>query len=301
MHLKIYLVFLLGYFLISCSSRNSLIDGKPDITEYTWGTSNDIIIEEGFYHTFKKIDTVLNQLTGDTLTPIQIISDKKLVIRKMIPTSMDMKEKDGITEFVITKAKLMNDTLIYDVKNYIDQTFLILYSRSNASRVYVLKNPDVKLKETNHLQQPEFEVKGYKIGDRIDRSVIDVIYEDRFGTSITEEAVLIEDPDISFVIIGRNYIEHITRTGIPEDEIDKLIKAINKQFENEPEYEEITNGEGALKQTMRGYYWIEKDVSIQLQKTDPPVNGQTGWTLEYSNFIITNILQNYLEEIPEAS
>lgn len=288
-------------FLYQCREKDTLTGPTQNVFSYTWGTNDMIAIEDSRYHSHAFLDTAANQLAGDTLIPVSFLDENKVIIRKLVPTSMEMTEIDGSTEFLITEARFLPDTFTYGTRHYIDNQFLILYSGTTASRVYELKTLDIELPEIRPDYQPSFKVGGYAVGDIIDRDKIEVIFSDVFGSLVTEEAVLQEDPDIKFTIIGNRYIEKIERRNIRDQELHALIRDIDKVFTVDYEYDETVNGMNDFVETVKGYYWNEKDVSIFLQKVessfDDPSDGF--WTLEYSNYIITSILQNYLELTPE--
>ncbi|MBS0000783.1 MAG: hypothetical protein KFF73_17510 [Cyclobacteriaceae bacterium] len=288
-------------FLCQCRDKNNLSGPTRNIFSFTWGTSDQIWIENSRFHSFKYLDTVANQLAGDSLIPISFLENDKIIIRKLEPTSLEMSEIEGNTEFLITDAVFLPDTFTFATKNYIDKQFLILYSNTAASRVYELKTLDVEIPEIRPDYQPQFEIRGYSVGDIIDRDQIEVIYSDIFGSMKTEEVVISDDLNVKFTVIGNQYIEKIERSNIRNQELHSLIRAIDKIFTNDHEYEEIVNGTGEFKETVKGYYWTEKDVSIFLQKVETSFEDpeDSFWRLQYSNHIITTILQNYLEFSPD--
>jgi hypothetical protein len=235
------------------------------------------------------------------IIPVSFLEEDKVIIRKLVPVSMEMKEVDGSTEFQITEAEFLPDTFIFATKHYMDSQFLILFANSSASRVYKLKTLDIKIPEIRPDYQPTFEINGYAVGDIIDRSRIEVIYSNVFGSMLTEEANLLDNPDVKFTIIGNRYIEKIERRNIRDQELHSLIRSIDKIFTTDYEYEETVNGMGDFQETVKGYYWNEKDVSLFLQKVESSFEdpSKSYWRLEYSNYIVTTILQNFLEYLPE--
>jgi hypothetical protein len=55
-----------------------------DPTSYTWGTASGTVIENGYFHSKKTLDTLGNQLVGDTLIPIKI-EGSRMIIEKLVP------------------------------------------------------------------------------------------------------------------------------------------------------------------------------------------------------------------------
>ncbi len=297
-----FYIFLLIILLNSCSFDKRLLTDQPDPTEYKWGTNKRIIIENGYYHSYRHLDTLTHQLKGDTLIPLEFTENNKVVLTRLLSSQMDMRETEGgITEFVTTEATFRKDTFIFDMQKQAGKSFLILYSDNAASLVYELKDENTEISETNNLKQPVYRIKGYTVGETIDREAIDIVFTDNFGQSVVEEARLTADPAILFIIVGRKHIEQIQQFDISNGALESIKKELNKLFTRKAEYEEIINGEGPDRQIMQGYFWNEKEVSISLQRTIPDggVRAEPDWTLTYNNYIITNILQNYLEMPPE--
>jgi len=290
-------------FLSHCKKTDYVIDQQKNIFKYSWGTNDQIFIEDNKYHSFKYLDTLSNQLVGDSLVPIEYLETGQVIIKKLVPTSMEMVEDQGITEFVITKAHFLPDTFSIAVKNYLDTKFLLLFSNTSTSRVYELKTKDLNIPEINSKSQPQYKIYGYSVGDEVDREKIEILYSDIFGSKVTEEAFLLDNQNIKFTIIGYKYIERIEIINIHDEELTRLIRSIDQVFSTSHEYEEIVNGEGDFKEIVKGYYWNEMDVSIYLQKIESNYEKQEEnyWTLEYTNYIITNILQNYLKFSPQST
>jgi len=302
MRIHLSLILLLSGLLISqCKKMEELAGNGKDIFAYTWGTNDQVYIEDNKFHSFKYLDTLENQLKGDTLVPIQFIGKDLLVIHQLVPTGMKMMEREGMTEYVITKAQFLPDTFTFATKKYIDKQFLLLFSDNSASRVFELKTKEVQVPEIHPNYQPEFRINGYTVGDKIERDQVEIVYSDIFGSRVTEEAYLISDVNIKFTLLGYEYIEKIEKMNIEDEDLTPLIRSIDKIFSKPHEYEEIKNGSGEMKEIVKGYYWNERDVSIFLQKIERPWDNQetNSWTLEYSNYVITTILQNYLEITPE--
>ncbi len=295
-YIPILVVFSLA-FLSQCKKAENLTGLGKDIFKYSWITNEQVFIEENKFHSFKYLDTLDSQLSGDSLIPIQFTGQDQVIISQLVPTNMKMIEQDGMTDYIITKAQFLPDTFTFAVKKYIDKQFLILYSNNSATRVYELKNSGVNLPEIRTDYQPQLKISGYSVGDAVKRDELDIIFSDAFGSRITEEAYLVENADIKLTILGYQYIEKIKKTNIRDQELDPLIRSIDKIFSRDHEYEEIVNGVDDFKETVKGYYWNEKDVSIFLQKIERSYEDQDDdrWTLEYSNYVITTILQNYLE------
>ncbi len=302
MHKYIPLLLLLGLLhLTQCKKAGIIREEGKNLLRYTWGTNDQTYIENFKFHSFRYLDTLENQLKGDTLVPIQFINGDRLIISQLVPTSMELVEREGITEYVITRAQFLPDTFTLATKKYIDKQFLLLFSNTVATRVLELKTSDEDIPVIRPDYQPAFKIAGYSVGDKIDRDQLDVFLSDIFGSRITEEAYLAGNEDIKFTIVGHQYIEKIKKTNIRDEDLNPLIKSIDKIFSKDHEYEEITTGSDDFKETVKGYYWNEKDVSIFLQKIESPFEDDENnyWTLEYSNYIITTILQNYLEMSPE--
>ena len=114
----------------------------PDPTSYSWGNTTGILIEEGYFHSKKTLDSVGNQLVGDTLLPLQI-QGSKMIIEKLVPMEMEMKIIDGIEDFYITKIGYRKDTFEYEIKTIIGKTFLLLLSENSSSHTYILKDGEI--------------------------------------------------------------------------------------------------------------------------------------------------------------
>lgn len=302
MHFKFMLLFLgITGMLIRCTPKKSIYSARPAVLEFTWGNNRDRVIEKGKYHSFEKLDTINNELTGDTLIPVRIIENKKLVIHKLVPVSLKMEKKNGSTDFTITKVTFTSDTFTYDIKKYIGKTFLVLYSNASGSQVYELLDGNADLAETHHVNQPVYKVEGYSVGSTVDRNKIKVTYSDLFGDLQTETAILIKNPAVQLTILGGKYIESIKQMEIKEQDTSQIINSVNKKFTVKPEFEKTKNETADLQQVIYGYYWNENEVNITLHKTIDARSGEAStWTLEYSNYIVTNILQNYLQSTPEV-
>ena len=291
----------IAVFLSQCKKAEEVIGTGNEIFKYAWGNNDQIFIEDYKFHSCKYLDTLENQLEGDSLVPIKFINGDGLTITQLVPSSMKMMEKEGMTEFVITRAQFRTDTFNFATKKYIGKQFLLLFSNTSTTRIYELKTNEVELPEIRSNYQPQFKINGYSVGDKIERDQVEIIYSDIFGSRVTEEAYLVGNEDIKLTIIGHQYIEKIEKTNIRDKDLDPLIKSIDKIFSKDHEYEEIENGVEEFREIVKGYYWNEKDVSIFLQKIEKPYENKENnlWTLEYSNYIITNILQNYLQASPE--
>jgi hypothetical protein len=163
-----------------------------------------------------------------------------------------------------------------------------------------MKNDNDGIKETDNIKQPVFEISDYSVGDRIDRTEIDILYTDNFGESVIEEASLKENPNVILTLLGKQFIEQIQRIRIQDEELESVINTVDEIFSVDSEYDEFRNVNGNLEEILKAYYWNEKEVSISLKKTiiRNTLNNTTddnGWTLTYENHLITRILQNFLE------
>lgn len=299
-HIPIFML-LSGLLLFQCKKMEEISGSGKDIFIYTWGTHDQVYIENNKFHSYKYLDTLENQLKGDTLMPTQFIGKDQVVIQQLVPTSMKMMEIEGMTEYVITQAHFLPDTFTYATKKYIDKQFLLLYSNTSTTRIFELKTKEVEVPEIRPDYQPRFLINGYSVGDKIARDQVEIIYSDIFGNRVTEEAYLTGNENIKLTILGYEYIEKIEKANIPDGDLNTLVRSIDKIFTKAHEYEEIENGSEEMTEIVKGYYWNEKDVSIILQKIERPWENQEtdSWTLESSNYVISTILENYLEITPE--
>ena len=272
--------------------------GVADINQYSWGTVTQTVIENGFYHSKKSLDTTLNQLIGDTLIPIAT-SGIELIIKKLEPLKMEMKTVDGVEDFYITKTGFKLDTFIFDVKNYFGKTFLILLSENSANYAYELKNENVNISETNNLYFPDFKIEGYAVGDVIDREDIEVMSSDQFGTLLTEQAIFKNNTGILLKIIDEKYIEEIQWKNIDNSEVQNIVKQLNSNFNSSPDIELITEDNQPASQEILQYYWSENEVHVLLTRANEFGDLDDVWSLTYSNLIVSNILNNYLAELPK--
>jgi len=291
-----YRVFIIGSvfaIFVSCRPEKAKIE-FTDIKQYNWGTPTSVMIERGYFHSKKSLDTIANQLTGDTLIPVQI-NESKIIIEKLEPLHMELRIVDGIEDFYITETGFKSDTFMFDVKEYIGKFFLVLISPNSASHVFELKDENVVLSETDNLSSPRFEIKGYAIGDKIDRTDIQVLHRDQFGTTLTEEAVLINNENVLLKIVAERYIEQMKWTNIDEANVQIIIKDLNTIFTTPPDIEFFPEEQQTDPEEILQYYWSENEVNVLLTKATELGNQEDVWSLTCTNLIFSNILNNYLE------
>jgi hypothetical protein len=289
----ILLAFLAVLFLSQC--KTEVTDSSiTDPGYYSWGTSTSTVIENGYFHSKKTLDTMENQLAGDTLVPI-IIQNSKMVIEKLEPLQMEMKVIEGIEDFYITRIGYKKDTFNYDIKTLIGKSFLILLSETSASQVFILRDMDNVLPETQNLLFPDYKVGGYAVGDKINRDDIQVVSKDQFGTILTEEAIHMDNENIYYKLIGSSYIEEIRWLNLNTDEMEKIMKELNSKFKDPPSVEYILDPNGNETELIASYYWSQNEVNVLLSRTTEFGEMDKSWTLAYNNLIVSNILNNYLE------
>ena len=293
-----FLSILTVMVLFQCRTEQSDLS-KPDPSSYSWGNTTDIIIEKGFFHSKKSLDSAGNQLVGDTLLPIEI-QGSKMIIEKMVPMEMEMKIIDGIEDFYITKIGYSRDTFEYEIKNIIGRTFLLLVSEKSSGQVFILKDKEINLPDTKNIKFPNYKIGGYAVGDEVIRNDIHVISSDQFGSTLTEEAILMDNENVYLKVIGSSYIEEIKWINIKDEEFEKLRKGINTEFNNQPAIEHLIDGTGNETEMITSYYWTENEVNILLSRTTEFGELDQSWTLTYTNLIVSNILRNYLDSDPES-
>ena len=291
------LLGLVALIVIQCKPEKTE-NVAVDIRQYNWGTSTNTVLENGFYHSKESLDTIKNQLVGDTLIPISI-SGTNIIIEKLEPLKMELKNIDGIDDFYITETAFELDTFKYEVKNYFGKTFLILISEHSSSYAYELKNSSLKVAETNNLNFPDYRIEGYAVGDIINRDDIEVVSKDQFGTSLTEQVILINNQDVIIKVINEKYIEEIQWTNIIDSETFDLIKQLNNVFSSSPDIEYVNEDIQSGSKEALQYYWSENEVNVLLTRVNEFGELADVWSLSYSNLIVSNILNNYLDELPE--
>jgi len=291
------LCILIALVLSQCKTEQS-DHSTPDPTLYSWGNNTGIFIEEGYFHSKNSLDSVGNQLVGDTLLPIQI-QGSKMIIEKLVPMEMEMKIIDGIEDFYITRTGYKKDTFEYDIKTIIGKTFLLLLSENSSSQAYILKDKEITLPETKNIEFPNYKIGGYAVGDEVIRDDIHVISKDQFGATLTEEAILMDNENIYLKVIGSSYIEEIRWININDEEAEKLRKGINPKFKDQPAVEHLIDGTGNETELINSYYWSENEVNVLLSRTTEFGELDQSWTLTYNNLIVSNILRNYLDADPE--
>lgn len=301
--MRLFLLFIfssgLSGLLLQCSTEHEKTEAV-NFQTCSWGTADQVVIENGFFHSKQYLDTINNQLTGDTLVPIHF--DKAmLIIEKMEPVKMELREVDGIEDFYITRIGWKKDTFLYDIKKHIDKFFLILISEHASSYVYELKEDHKILEQTNNIHIPEFEIEGYVIGDVINRDEIQILATDQFGTSLTETAVLNKNENVILEIIGGKYIHNIMLTQIKDAEIADLKENINAAFTITPDIQYFDEGKEEENQDILYFYWSENEVNVLLSRASEYGGKEQEWTLTYTNLLISNILRNYLKTVPESS
>lgn len=265
-----------------------------DPVAYSWGTATNTVIEKGYYHSKKSLDTLGNQLVGDTLIPV-LIQDSKMVIEKLAPLQMEMKILDGIEDFYITMIGYKKDTFDFEIKTLIGKSFLILFSKTSSSHVFILKDENIILPETQNTVFPDYKIGGYAVGDEILRDDIQVVSKDQFGNILTEEAIHIDNENIYFKVIGSRYIEEIRWLNIGNESIEKIMKELNSKFNDAPSIEYIIDPNGNKTDLIASYFWFENEVSVLLSRITEFGEQDKSWTLTYNNLIVSNILNNYLE------
>jgi hypothetical protein len=294
-----FIIFILLTVFFSQCKHNESSDLLIDIKDHNWGTRNAIVLENGYYHSYKTLDTITNQLTGDTLLPVRI-HDQKLILEKLEPLHMELRAVDGIEDFYITSTGFKADTFEYDVKKFADKYFLVLISPNSASQVYELKDKDLELSETNNISFPRYEIEGYTVGDEINRTEIQVLFKDQFGTSLTEEAILVNNENVLLKIIAGKYIEEIRWMNLPEKDILKIVKDLNSVFSSSPGIEYIPEEERIGSEDILQYFWSENDTNILLTKATETGDIDEFWSLIYTDLILSNIMNNYLDASIEA-
>ena len=292
MRITILYLLLISIFF-KCKLKDS-VSTPSDLKNYTWGTRTSTVLENGYYHSNKSLDTAANQLTGDTLIPVKSYGSN-LIIQKLEPLRMEPRSIDGIEDFYITQVGFKSDTFMYDVKKYAGNFFLVLISPNSGSHVFELKDKNIQLSETNNITSPRYEIEGYTIGDVILRKDINVLYTDQFGSTLTEEATLLNNENILLKIIAGKYIEEIRRLNISETDAQKIFRDLNKAFTLPPDIE--YGSEVSMNQTgeILQYYWSENEENILLTKVTETGELDNVWTLTYTNLILSNIINNYIE------
>lgn len=292
MHYRL-LAILLVLALSQCKTEDPE-HSTLDPTSYTWGTASGTVIENGYFHSKKTLDTLGNQLVGDTLIPIKI-EGSRMIIEKLVPLQMEMKILDGIEDFYITRIGYKKDTFNYEIKTIIGKTFLLLLSEHTSGHAYILKDGETILPETDNKVFPDYELGGYAVGDKIIRDDIEVLSKDQFGAILTEEAILMDNENIYLKVIGSSYIEEIRWLNIDDEKAEKLRKEINSKFKEAPAIEHFTDDTGNETELISGYYWSENEVNILLSRTTEFGELDKSWTLTYTNLIVSNILSNYID------
>lgn len=287
------LSFLVILVLIQCKTDQTDLE-TSDPGSYSWGTATNTIIENGFFHSKKSLDTLDNQLVGDTLIPI-IIQNSKMIIEKLKPLQMEIKIIDGTEDFYITRIGYEKDTFDYEIKTLIGTSYLLLFSETSTSHVYILKNENTILPETKNIIFPDYKVSGYAVGDEIIRDDIQVVSKDQFGSILTEEAIHVDNENIYFKVIGSRYIEEIRWLNLSDVEKEKIMKELNSKFKDAPSIEHIIDPNGNETEIIASYFWFENEVSILLSRTTEFGELDNSWTLTYNNLIVTDILNNFLE------
>jgi archaellin len=208
---------------------------------------------------------------------------------------MELRLVDGIEDFYITQVGFKSDTFMYDVKKYAGKFFLVLISPNSGSHVLELKDKNIQLSETNNITSPRYELEGYTIGDVILRKDINVLYTDQFGSTLTEEATLLNNENILLKIIAGKYIEEIRWLNISEPDAQKIIRDLNKAFTLPPYIEYASEVSMSQAGEILQYYWSENEENILLTKVTETGELDNVWTLTYTNLILSNIINNYIE------
>jgi hypothetical protein len=213
----------------------------------------------------------------------------------MEPLQMELRNINGIDEFCITKIGFKTDTFLYDVKKYMDRTFLLLISKNSSSFVYQLKDKNINIPQSNNITFPRFEIEGYAVGDEINRNDINIISKDQFGITLTEIAVLNSNENILFQVKSGLYIENIQWINIEDQQAQGMAQNINKIFTRAPDSQYIDGASDGDQNELISYFWSENEVNILLSKTNETGDPDNSWTLTCTNLIISNILNNYLD------
>jgi len=289
---RIFILCSMFAILFSCRPEKAKIE-FIDIKESDWGTPTHVMIERGYFHSKKSLDTIANQLTGDTLIPVQI-NESKIIIKKLEPLHIELKTVNEVEDFYITRIGFRTDTFLYDVKNYYGKLFLILISKSASSYAFELKNENTGVSETSNISFPVFNIEGYAVGDEVNRKDINVLSSDQFGTSLTEEAMMKNNNNVLLKVKAGRYIEEIQWINISNSEAQNIVGRLNTIFTYAPDIEFLTDENKSEAENIIHYYWSENEVSILLAKAIELGDSEDVWSLTYTNLIVSNILNNYL-------
>jgi hypothetical protein len=282
------------YILTSCETKRKI--NTAEIFNYAWSDNNMSVIDNGHYHTPSIFDTLNNVLTGDTLLPIRIISDNKLVVTKHIASKIDVVQTDTSMMVMIKKTEFIDDTVGFQLIHLNNQSFLIL--QSNRTGLQILKSQNdiyLPLMVTQKLQ-PDIEIEGLKVGQSIDPTLVEIISTEQFGPIITRTATLKSNDYIYLQLKNGYFIDQIEHVKLSEKEALTAIDDLTGKFEADPEISKFTDEESFPPVEYTSYIWNRNDLVVTLLKgrTIPWIESDEiveTWSLKYNNYIISNILE----------
>jgi hypothetical protein len=287
MKTKIYLLITM-IIIAGCSDSNTNKFDK--YLKYKWGNENEIILENGYIHSYTHYDTNLLKMVGDTLIPIRRI-DTNLIITKIV----EKRKCNNVYEYISSSDTIVTDTFIFEFKKF-NGVKLLLFKDGNYRPIVhnLLENKTVI--ETNHLGNIKFEIAGYLIGDTINRDLLEINNVINSATFSLEQGELKSNDEIDIDIIGGKFVFGITQRNISDYDIDDIIKVVNAKLGIKPKHTPLTKGK-AMQQEY--YSWSTNRVEIFLLKRTYTGSellwrsySTDGWTLSYADKIMQGLLIN---------
>jgi len=273
-------------FATSCSDSE-----KGEFYNYKWSSAGgNVVIENGFYHTYTSFDASKKQMQGDTLIPIQKLDSTVLVTQRMGLGKLTEDYKR-----VLNRDSVRIDTFRYDIRDF-NGIKLILFKEIAKDMYYseVFKLEDeVELTENKTFVQPTFEIAGYTIGDTISRENVRLKDVYTFGDHKFEVVELRGNTDVEMELLGGKYISSITQKNINDRDLKDIINVVNHKMQAEPEYSPIVQRGEYLSDS---YSWDKASVKILLigmvyKGSSPYGQKSKDWTLVYEDYIKERLLK----------
>ena len=317
--MKNLLLFSLTIVLFSCSKKQDNFSKYEWIQHYTKYNFDDGSFTLHQRVAFKNDSAVsISELTGETARFPLIKKDSLILFKRLLTVSKSF----GVNK----KDTIMTDTLLYDFKNIFNNNLLILKNiKSDYHDVLTTSKNNEKIEETNNfLSIINFKIGGFQIGDSISISNFENIedyktYDDTSLISASPKG----NENIEVHIIDKKYIFRVFQKKIERNDIENIIKVINKKIKIVPDT--IKRAKPFYNE---GFRWQSNGIDISLQNRDlyqyykdkskdkkvkwymrdaaerlmiKELGNAKYYKLEYDNKLLQSILQNIGDKTIQSS
>ena len=280
--MKKIIYLLLIVIAYSCNSTDNFIN--KNFINNEWTVGNEILFRNDSSISKCKFDKSKNCMVGDTAFPITITDST--ITYKLIKTKGKYTKYN---KFVVTNDTLITETVAYDIKYIGNEPKLILYS-TNYPKICTSKNKNIHPKETHNITPVKFDISGYTIGAKADRSLLKTKGLYTYDTYTIEDCEIVNNKNIILKIIGYNEIYAIERHNIPNYRIKEAIKVINNKLNIKPQYVPLSKTSNKSDYAYEFYQWQSNGVRIKLERSSY-VGG-----LAYMNLLDTDTWTLYYDD-----